>query len=59
MPGVRRVLSRRWRVGLVRLRFMRWSIENWRRGYKFGPVQRFRCCDHTTPYHYANCEVGR
>jgi len=32
---------------------------NWRKGYKFGPVQRFRCCDHTTPYHYPTCEVGR
>lgn len=33
-----------------------WSLLNWLGGYKFGAVQRFRCCDHTTPYHYAECE---
>ena len=39
----------------VRLKFKWWSLRNWVKGYKFGPVQRFRCCDHTTPYHYAWC----
>ena len=32
-----------------------WSARNWLKGYKFGPVQRHRCCDHTTPYHYPGC----
>lgn len=40
----------------ARLRW--WSLTNWLKGYKFGPVQRFRCCDHTTPFHYNGCESG-
>lgn len=39
----------------VKVRFRWWSLRNWIKGYKFGPVQRFRCCDHTTPYHYPSC----
>jgi hypothetical protein len=39
----------------VWVKFRWWSLENWRKGYKFGPVQRFRCCDHTTPHHYPSC----
>ncbi len=35
-----------------------WSAQNWRKGYKFGWVQRFRCCDHTTPCHYGWCGEG-
>lgn len=33
-----------------------WSLQNRLRGYRFGPVQRYRCCGHTTPFHYAECE---
>lgn len=32
-----------------------WSLLNWLQGYKFGPVRRHRCCDHTTPGHYGWC----
>lgn len=37
----------------IKLRW--WSLRNWRQGYKYGPVQRFRCCDHTTSFHYPTC----
>jgi len=37
------------------MRLWWWSVTNWFKGYKYGPVRRFRCCDHTTPYHYAGC----
>ena len=40
----------------TRLQFKWWSLQNWRKGFKFGPVQRFRCCDHTTPVHYPTCQ---
>ena len=40
---------------MARLRWKAWSVQNWLKGYKFGPIQRFRCCDHTTPVHYRNC----
>lgn len=33
-----------------------WSFLNWRKGYQFRPIQRFRCCEHTTPYHYRWCD---
>lgn len=40
----------------MKLRHRLWSLQNWLRGYRFGPVQRFRCCGHTTPYaHNADC----
>lgn len=39
--------------------FRRWSVENWLKGFKYGPVQRCRVCDHTTPYHYESCVAGR
>ena len=39
----------------MRLRHRWWALTNWFKGYKFGAVQRFRCCDHTTPFHYADC----
>lgn len=32
-----------------------WSLLNWLKGYKFGPIQRHRCCDHTTPSHGWSC----
>jgi hypothetical protein len=32
-----------------------WSLINWCKGYKFGPIQRCRFCDHTSPYHYSTC----
>lgn len=50
-----------WRLWLalwtIRNRVVRfvWSADNWRQGYKFGAVQRFRCCDHTTPFHSEGC----
>lgn len=44
------------RTAWVRLKW--WSARNWLRGYRFAPVQRFRCCDHTTPHHYPSCELG-
>ena len=40
---------------MTRLRLHWWSLRNWFRGYKFGPIQRCRECDHTSPYHYENC----
>ena len=43
------------RYRLAKLRWKWWSVQNWRKGYKFGPIQRFRCCDHTTPVHYQAC----
>lgn len=33
-----------------------WSLENRCKGFKYGPIQRHRCCDHTTPSHYAWCK---
>ena len=40
----------------MRVKWFWWSLRNWMKGYKFGPVQRFRCCGHTTPYaHGRNC----
>lgn len=34
----------------------RWrSCQNWRKGYRFSPIQRCRRCGHTTPYHYETC----
>jgi hypothetical protein len=44
-----------YRTVLVRLKFKWWSLRNWRAGYMFRPVQRHRCCEHTTPYHGAAC----
>lgn len=32
-----------------------WSFVNWTRGLKFDAVGRYRCCDHTTPFHYQWC----
>jgi len=42
----------------VRAEWKLWSVQNRIKGYKFGPIQRFRCCDHTTPFHYAWCPRG-
>jgi hypothetical protein len=45
-------------VGWVWLTALKWKVvsaQNWLRGYRFGPVQRFRCCGHTTPYHSTSC----
>lgn len=40
----------------MRAKFFWWSLCNWIKGYQFRPVQRFRCCGHTTPYaHAPNC----
>jgi hypothetical protein len=50
---------RLWRVQhnvVTRARRTRWSWQNWRRGLKFDQIGRYRCCDHTTPYHYSWCE---
>lgn len=47
-------VSLRWR-----LRKLYWSAGNRLHGYKFGPVRRFRCCEHTTPYHAAQCRRPR
>ena len=32
-----------------KVKFRLWSAQNWLKGYKFGPIQRHRCCQHTTP----------
>jgi hypothetical protein len=32
----------------TRIKYFAWSVENWLKGYKFGPIQRCRC-GHTTP----------
>lgn len=42
-----------------KLRIRWWAFTNWLKGYKFSPVGRFRCCDHTTPYHYQWCAASR
>lgn len=47
---VRRFLRLSWRHRL-------WAVENWWKGYRFGPIQRCRWCDHTTPYHYRTCRT--
>lgn len=40
----------------IRLKFKGYSLRNWLKGYQFRPVQRFRCCAHTTPHHYPTCK---
>lgn len=45
--------TRRWLRRPLRQKW--WAVENWLHGYKFGPIRRHRCCDHTTPSHYAWC----
>ena len=37
----------------LRFRYLWPSLRNWLKGYQFRPVQRFRCCGHTTPYAHA------
>jgi len=34
-----------------------WAVVNWMRGYKLNAFQRYRCCDHTTPFHYPSCPM--
>jgi hypothetical protein len=46
---------RRLRYYLRNPRQLGWATRNRLMGYRFGPVRRFRCCDHTTPYHYRWC----
>jgi hypothetical protein len=38
-------------------RFKWWlrSVDNYRRGFAYGPVRRYRCCGHTTPFHTPDC----
>lgn len=55
----RRIAKRARRLYAKHVKLRLWSIQNWRKGYKYGPVQRFRCCDHTTPFHYRDCEAAR
>jgi hypothetical protein len=50
-----KVVDPRSRRLVHRLTLRWWSLQNWLKGYKFGWVQRYRCCDHTTPYHYRTC----
>jgi hypothetical protein len=51
------VRLRKWvRYRCARIRHKRWAFQNWRNGYKFNAIRRFRCCDHTTPYHYQWCD---
>jgi hypothetical protein len=38
-----------------RVQFFWWSFQNWLRGYAFRPIQRHRCCHHTTPSHSTWC----
>ena len=51
-------IRKRARLSLHKAKWKVWSWQNWRKGYKFGPIQRFRCCDHTTPFHYGWCAEG-
>jgi hypothetical protein len=39
-------------------RFLWWALTNRLKGYKFGAVQRCQHCDHTTPCHYATCDLA-
>lgn len=39
----------------IRLKFKGYSLRNWLKGYQFRPVQRHRCCAHTTPAHDTDC----
>jgi hypothetical protein len=52
------LFSSRWRRARFLVRHPRWlwraTINRWH-GYKFGPIERHRCCDHTTPAHYRWC----
>lgn len=44
----------------LKIKILWWSWQNWRKGYQFGPVQRFRCCGHTTPYaHTLDCPYSQ
>jgi hypothetical protein len=52
-PELRGVPLRR--IIWVRLKNHWRSAVNYRHGYVYGPVQRFRCCGHTTPFHSARC----
>lgn len=38
-----------------KLKLRVYSLDNWRKGYMFSPIQRFRCCGHTTPFHDIHC----
>lgn len=46
------------RRSLPKIKYLGWSLQNWWKGYKFGPVQRCRECSHTTPGHLAGCRRG-
>ena len=46
---------RRARFMLRHPRFLWWAITNRAEGLKFDYIGRFRCCDHTTPFHYPTC----
>ena len=48
------------RYRLIRLKWLWRSFDNWRRGFKFGPVRRCRVCDHTAylPDHCAGGAEG-
>jgi hypothetical protein len=39
----------------ARMRHWVWSAQNYAKGYAWGPVQRWRCCGHTTPGHNPDC----
>lgn len=43
----------------ARLRHILWSAQNYAKGYAWGPVQRWRCCGHTTPHHSPACTMWR
>lgn len=32
-----------------------WSLQNFRKGYRWNAIQRCRRCDHTSPSHYTTC----
>lgn len=39
----------------LKLRFWLAGARNYAMGYAWSPVQRHRCCGHTTPFHAGDC----
>lgn len=57
LPRDRMTIAERAHDARLRLKYRWWSLQNWLHGYQFRPVQRFRCCEHTTPHHYSWCHT--
>jgi hypothetical protein len=60
---VRPPVLRRFRKRAVqyarRPKFLGWAMRNRWHGLIFDPTGRYRCCGHTTPFHYAACPLDR